>query len=155
MTRLKKGMYENRAEHLFGLRNGQMHHLQTRLVHNGGWYNNHGEKIGWGDLSDKDFQRISRGLKTGEVFVVLGEVAATWNFTDSAPNKSITVGLKEESPGIDYVAMHAAYVITRKKMYVVDRYGTLKTRYEKINGLKFKIIISHDVKNLMTKGVIG
>ncbi len=155
MDRLTKGMYKNREKNLFGIRDGQISPKKTKIVHNSGWYNKHGEKLGSGDLSNGDFRRISRELKTGEIFIVLGEVAASWNFTDCGPNKQATAGLKAENPGIDYVAEHAQYVIVRKNMYLVDRHNTLKTKSEKINGLKFKIINPQAVKNLMTSGVVG
>ena len=72
---LKKGMYGeeyNQTGNLFGLRCGQ-HRSIEKITHGSGWYNSVGEKIGWGDLSVKDFERISEELNFGEIFIVLSE----------------------------------------------------------------------------------
>ncbi|OGJ57988.1 hypothetical protein A3H22_03280 [Candidatus Peribacteria bacterium RIFCSPLOWO2_12_FULL_55_15] len=121
-----KGMYGTEflhASHLFGLSCGQMRSGPNKVTHNSGWYNRHGEKLGWGDLSSDDYLRISRELQYGEHFVILGEQDSfqnfvgrtwiTWSMADTKPD--------EESPGIDYVAERTICVITFGNVYVVDQ----------------------------------
>jgi len=76
--RLKHNMYDDFDCRLFGLRQNQMR--MDDFVHNGGWYNCKGEKIGWGDLSPNDIVRLSQELEDGEDFYVLGEQDSYWNF---------------------------------------------------------------------------
>jgi len=45
----------------FGICNGQMRSCD--FVHNGGWYNKSGEKIGWGDLSPSDMKIKTEGRR--------------------------------------------------------------------------------------------
>jgi len=102
-----------------GIINGQMR--ADDFVHNGGWYNAKGEKIGWGDLSKEDLERITNRMagQPFELFIVLGEHDSFWPFVTSVgPIGSLCgVEAKEKNPGLDYVAEHARYVITGGGMY--------------------------------------
>lgn len=154
MTRLKKGMYENPRECLFGLRNEQLCGRDVRVAKNSGWYNKRGEKLGWGDLSAEHVRRIASELNDGELFIVLSETDSYWNFV-KFDNMAKKENPKMFAPGIDYVAEHAMYVIVRNDMYQVDRYNNSKEKTVEWRGLKFKVINPQAVKNLMTKGVVG
>lgn len=85
----------------FGFRCGQMR--ANRVVHNGSWYNNKGEKIGWGDLSQDDLQTISSQICDNELFVILGEHDGFWN-----------LNLEERAnPKISYLLQKCRYVICK------------------------------------------
>lgn len=119
---LTKGMYGNqfnRASRLFGISCGQMH--VGEIVHNGGWYNKDGEKLGWGDLSREDLDRIAAGLDEGEVFVILGEQESFWKFVSHVGSIGSMSVVKpdETAPGKAYVAEHAWYVIEKGKVWCV------------------------------------
>lgn len=124
MSRLVKGLYghEFRSEsRLFGLICGQMRVME--LVHNGGWYNQHGEKLGWGDLSKDDLNRIKAELEPGEIFVVLPEHASFWNFVTHPGmiGSMSVVKPDEQAPGVDYIREHCSWIITPGKIYEVNR----------------------------------
>ena len=76
--RLTKGMFGHEFAPaqgaLFGFRAGQMR--SNDYVHNGGWYNKAGEKLGWGDLSEEDMVRLMQELEDGEFFIILPESAS-------------------------------------------------------------------------------
>ena len=153
MKRLTKGMYEyNKSiptSNLFNLRHCQISPKGIKIVHNGGWYNKFGERLGCGDLSTEDFQRISKKLRKDELFIVLTESAASWNFTK---RKKFPRGvkLKIEAPGVKYVAEHAMYVIARNQMYVIQRFRISKKSTFKCRELQFNIITHDALKALMT-----
>lgn len=112
--RLVKGLFGNEFKNgsdLFGLHCGQMR--GSSEVHNGGWYNGNGEKIGWGDLSKSDLNKISKGLKPDEVFIVLGEQDSFWKFVTRYGIIGAMCQVKpdEQEPGVDYVVEHARIAI--------------------------------------------
>lgn len=159
MAQLTKGMYRHEfkpGSNLFGLQCGQIRCGDAKITHNSGWYNKSGEKIGWGDLSTEDFQRISNELKDGEFFIILCESDSFWNFvTQCDPIGSLArTKPTAEAPGIDYVAKHAIYVIARNQLYCVDRYGSLKGEIlEERGGLQYKVLKPDAVKTLMIAGI--
>lgn len=95
------------------------------LVHNGGWYNTLGEKIGWGDLSEDDFVNIQAALGEGELFVVIPEYASFWKFvTHIGMTGDFCKTTKEEkNPGQDYIIEHLTYLISKEKVYRIARHG--------------------------------
>lgn len=114
--RLKHNMYDDFDCRLFGLRQNQMR--MDDFVHNGGWYNSQGEKIGWGDLSPNDIVRLSQELEDGEDFYVLGEQDSYWNFVKWAKTNgevSASISPDATNPGIKYVNEKARYLIQRGK----------------------------------------
>jgi hypothetical protein len=141
---LTKGMYGHQFQpkgNLFGLYCGQCR--SDDFVHNGGWYNRAGEKLGWGDLSPQDFQRISDKLDDGELFIVLYESDSFWNFVTHNPGiigsmcaTKPTVG----APGVDYVAKKCCYIIASHQLYYVDRYGNLEEHTFERKGLQFTVL---------------
>jgi hypothetical protein len=122
------------------------------FVHNNGWYNKVGEKLGWGDLSPEDFRKISLELEKGELFIILSESDSFWNFVTQPGIIGSMAAVKptEDAPGVDYVAEKARYIIQNGQLYSVDRYGdsdkeTLVTR----DGLTFKVLSREAVKALI------
>jgi len=124
MTRLTKGMYGHEfsfgegVSKLFGLGCGQMRGQD--YVHNGGWYNAQGEKLGWGDLSIEDVQNIRDGLEKGEAFIVLGEHDSFWEHVEQIGTigSLSTVKPTEAAPGVDFVLSKARIVIMPGKVYL-------------------------------------
>jgi len=98
-----------------GLKEGRIH--ARDLVHNGGWYNGLGEKIGWGDMSPDDFKNIQAKLQPGELFVVLPERASYWNFVTHLPDSKMRVDEKVSHPGMEYIVEHAHWLITPTTIY--------------------------------------
>lgn len=126
MARLTKGMYGSYMDpklDLFVLYSGQMRGRKIMIGRNAGWFNKLGERLGWGDLSTQDFRRIAKGLNKGELFIVLSE-------SDSRFSSSLKSAAKEEMdfPGVDHVLKTAMYVIARRKVYIVDRYSSIKEK---------------------------
>lgn len=110
---------------LFGLHCGQLR--ARELVHNCGWYNQHGHKLGFGDLNLADFQRIAAEMPPGEIFLVLPEGASFWDYF---------YGDMHDNPGADYVAGHAVFAVTEGKIYrVIDHEPKAVTHLRGVNLL--------------------
>ena len=94
----------------FGLHNGQCR--GNDMVHNGGWYNQKGEKLGWGDLSPDDAINLMMCLLPGEVFVVLPESASFWDFVTKPGLLGSNAQTKPdiEAPGQEYVMAKCQYI---------------------------------------------
>jgi len=130
MNRLVRGTYPRSASgdpSLFGLSAGQIRDgndsQNPRLRKNTGWYNAHGQKLGWGDLSSADCARISAELLAGELFIILGERESFWDFVTDRNEMDAHLGkaLVMESPGTKYVGDHALFLIETGHVYeVVD-----------------------------------
>lgn len=127
----------NPKSELFGLMCGQMRGM--KIIHNAGWYNRKGYKLGWGDLANYDFRRIAEEIQENEHFVILDEEHSFWEFVH-APQ---VIGSMAEvvpwidKPGSQYVLKHARFIIARNRLY------TLEPRREKtwtIDGVEFDVI---------------
>jgi hypothetical protein len=102
-SRLKKTMYGLETDSnktLFGLVNAQFR--ADSVLNNAGWYNEKGERLGYGDLNHNDIAKICVGLKPGEKFIVLGEFDSEWG---------LPKGIDRSAPGIDYVIQRSVWVI--------------------------------------------
>ena len=113
------------ASKAFGLRTGQMRSRET--IHNGGWYNAVGSKIGWGDLNPADYEVIQRNLDDGDVFVILSESDSFWSFVTGNPGvigSMCSTTPDASAPGQAYVIDKARMLITKDRVAYVDRYVT-------------------------------
>lgn len=153
--RLTKGMYGsefNLKSDLFGLACGQMR-CGGKLTHNSGWYNKSGEKLGWGDLSVADFARIRDGLEEGELFIILCEGDSFWNFVKHNPGiigSMCKTAPTADAPGVEYVAEHAAYIISTKEVcYVAHKWDTRRGP-ENVLGLIVQSIGRDDVQKIIS-----
>ncbi len=72
------------------------------IVHNGGWYNQRGEEIGWGDLSAPAINGISSRLCDDELIVVITELGR---------NRRQNEGGFQKKYDLEYLAEHALYVL--------------------------------------------
>jgi len=144
---LKKGMYgeeQRQTGDLFGIRCGQLRSIE-KITHNSGWYNIKGEKLGWGDLSAQDFRRISAEIDPNEVFFVLSEHASHGAFMTEKEVLDPLTGkeVKEDAPGINYVAEHAMYIITQNRLVKVDRWSKKEALVQ--YGLSFFVVNKQDL----------
>jgi hypothetical protein len=130
----------------FGLRCGQMRHRKVRAAKNAGWYNRRGEKLGWGDLSHEDLDLIRRGLPADEAFIILCENDASLRFIMGKKRR------KERAPGVRYVIEKCMYIVAGGRLYLVDRFASIKEKYYRRRGLRFKII-SGETAAALIKGV--
>lgn len=94
------------APNQFGIVSGQIR--GDEYVHNGGWYNRLGDKIGWGDLTEMDLSHLAGEMNEDETFIVLSEADSYWNLRNGER--------PELSPGLDYVAVRAKLVIHAGKV---------------------------------------
>lgn len=155
MAQLTKGMYGTFFDSkslLFKLCSGQLRDRKTMITRNSGWYNKLGEKLGSGDLNVADFRRISRGLKKGELFIILSEKDSKWRFHYRINGQSI-VNLPEEAPGVIYMIQNAMYVIARKKFYLINHYSIYKEKIYDCKGLIFQAIDQDAFKRLIKTGI--
>ena len=155
MSRLMKGMYERCSftKGLFELQKGQLRSSIGQLVHNGGWYNRSGEKLGWGDLAREDFIRICAGLEDNELFIILGEQDSFGNFvTEVGPVGALAkVKSDAENPGIDYVAEKCRYIIGKGILcFATNNPFAEKTTVR--GGLPFVVLTRKEAKKILLGG---
>ncbi len=104
---LTKAMYGDLNCNLFGLSYGQIR--TDALIQSAGWFNNKGEKLGYGDLNLQDLICIRRNL-CEDNFIVLSEGNSLWN---------IPSGMDKTAPGLEYVMENASWVIDCGVIYRV------------------------------------
>lgn len=158
--RLRKEMYYfdtgRRPSRLFGLRCGQLRGRRRRIAKNAGWYDRHGHKLGWGDLSADDLAKIMSGISRHEVFLVLGETDSYWHFTKfvtRGAKKFLRVHARERAPGARYILEHCSFVILHGAAYCVLRHEGA-ARYFRSGGMRFKVISQKVASALINDGVL-
>lgn len=125
---LTQGMYGHEFspthDARFGLICGQMRGGIDSMTHNSGWYNANGEKLGWGDLSLRDFNRIAEELEPGEVFIILSERDSFWNFVEQIGmiGALCKTNEKEQHPGRKYMQEKAMYIIRPGEIFYVKEW---------------------------------
>ncbi len=154
-ARLTKGMFGHEfgrpgeASSLFGLRCGQIR--SKDYVHNGGWYNRQGEKLGWGDLSLDDLQRIEQQLEEGELFIILYEADSFRAFVRSPGiigSRSV-VNPDIEAPGVQFVAERCCIIIAHGRLCYVDRYGEQREKSFACDGVRFEVLAPEEAKQFI------
>lgn len=125
----------------FGMINGQIR--SDGVLNNAGWFNLMGEKIGHGDISMKDMEKIANGLNANECFFVLSEFDTIWNMPKD---------MNANEPGKDYVLKHCAWSISRSSILKVrDTTTALKSEnatssdcvaYTKVGRVAFEKVIT-------------
>lgn len=86
------------------------------------WFDCFGRKIGWGDLSMADLDRIKANLKDHEVFVVLNDTASFWDEIEK-PGLLGWLGKAQKEhyfPGTEKIAHQCSYLITKDVFYIHD-----------------------------------
>lgn len=108
----------------FGLVSGQMRNSLEKIFHNAGWYNQYGEKVGWGDMSLKDLEHVSKEIDENDMFIVLGESDSFWNFVTQIGTIGAMCETSEEEqcPDIEYIADRARVVVRRGVVWGVEPY---------------------------------
>jgi hypothetical protein len=100
LTKLIYGSETDSKKTPFGLLNKQIR--TNGIINNAGWFNFKGERLGAGDLSLKDLDKISKNIDSNELFIVLNEADSFWNLPS---NLEYTV------PGRDYVIQNAIWIV--------------------------------------------
>lgn len=114
------GTFAHMDKSFAGLVQGQMRSRPDKLTHNSGWYNRAGEKVGWGDLSFTDINRIISDLEEDEVFIILAESDSFWEFVTHNPGPTgdfATTDAKEQCPGLEYLVERAIYFVTKDGLH--------------------------------------
>ena len=123
---LTKGMFgsEFSSKAAYGLRCGQMNN--GRRGHNAGWYNARGEKLGWGDLSQEDVDRLMAILPEGELFITLPESASFWDFVTDIGQFGWTCATDPtvENPGIEYVLKRTGLILAKGREVRVEPWSS-------------------------------
>jgi hypothetical protein len=149
---LTKGMFGEQFKPqspAFGIRCGQMR--GNDFVHNGGWYNRQGEKLGWGDLSHDDLRNLRDQLDEGQLFIILGESDSFWNFVTEIGVIGSMCAVKPDinAPGPAYVAEHARFIIAHGRLILVDRWASHANRTWEHDGLKFEVLTAEEAKRMI------
>ena len=124
----------------FGLEHGQRRETGTLIVDNAVWYNHLGQRLGQGDLSADDCTRIAREMHQDDFFVILRQRLALKDGVRPPKSDFERVDSKflQSSLPQDYLAKHAAYVVCKDRLYIVDPAGG-RAAFKR-NGLAFKPI---------------
>lgn len=112
----------------FGFLNNQMR--TDSLINNAGWFNIKGERLGSGDLSINDMQKISNEIDLDEAFVILTEANSGWNMPSF---------LNESSAGFDYVIQNCSWMIARGKIVKISE-NTSLGKMSEINKIEYLIM---------------
>lgn len=102
LTKCIYGYETNPKKTPFGFLNNQMR--LDSIIHNAGWFNIKGERIGCGDLSLKDLQTIAKSIPAGEIFIALNEADSGWNIPSE---------LNHSEPGFHYVINNAVWIVAK------------------------------------------
>ena len=105
---------------MFGLKDGQ-ERAEHPIIRNAGWYNGDGNLLGRGDMDIDDFDRISEGLRSDEMFIVLSEADVFFHFTEEFKRAKGFTGLAKE-----YVAAYATYLVSKGELFSYDCEGDKK-----------------------------
>ena len=93
-------------------------------VHNGGWYDLRGVKLGWGDLDPSNIEELRTRVGADDALLVLHESASYWKFVTDIKGPAslgyVTTDDGEKHPGIDYVMKHVFMVIHNNTVFYVD-----------------------------------
>ncbi|MES3005153.1 MAG: hypothetical protein V4690_03545 [Patescibacteria group bacterium] len=147
MPQLTKGVYGtefNATQNApLGLRCGQMK-AGNKITHNHGWYNKFGERLGFGDLSADDFQRIMTEIEGDELFITLGEEDSHHGLMSDHPE------LEYDAPGVDYIVQHCRYVVRRGQCLRVDEVRPDNSLFLH-NGINFTITSKEGVRKILTE----
>ena len=106
MSKLTKSIYGYETDPKktpFGLLNNQV--KLDSVINNAGWFNAKGERLGSGDLSLKDMNKIAGAISSLEGFFVLSEADSSWNLPSY---------LDASSPGFDYVINNASWIVAKR-----------------------------------------
>ena len=112
--KLTKGIFSQQFDKTktpFGLVNDQRR--TDSIINSAVWFNIAGERLGSGDLSLKDMEKISSKIEPGEAFIVVGEGDAIWEIPDEANN---------DAPGFDFLAKKMLWSITNQGIIRVRDY---------------------------------
>ena len=126
---LTKSMYGTELtpiKSMFGFKTGQLK-VQERFP-KAGWYNLHGERLGWGDLTDADLEMVSRKIPEKEVFIILSEWNSHWNTVAGRPAQ------ENDAPGKEYIFEHLLCFIVAGAIYTVSPYQHLEPVLEEVRG---------------------
>lgn len=130
----------------FDLRTGQMRSYGNGKVgHNAGWYNQNGEKLGWGDLTMTDLERVATAIEKDEMFITVAEQDSFWAFVQQIGSIGALCRVKptEAAPGREYVACKARYVVTRGTVsHIRGRHD--KTRNGQTREKFFRTLVGRD-----------
>ncbi len=156
---LTQGMFENVSNvtakgSVFGIRNGQLRYGKNKVCHNSGWYNKHGDKLGWGDLSKLDMIAIAKEIDENDVFIILGEQDSYWKFVEFSKDGPTTIKGDEQSPGADYVWSKARYIIEKNRINAVVRFMYSDLKDDVWSGVPYTHAVPDSVKTIYNKYMV-
>ncbi len=125
--RLTKGVFVNPlpgTPRLFGLKLGQI--KQNAVIKSAGWYNQNGERAGFGDLDLPDLERIAADIAPGDFFIALSREDANCFVHPLMPGKKTLPQSNIEHPGQKYILEKARYIIAADHIYLVQKRGKKK-----------------------------
>ncbi len=120
--RLMKGVFVNPlpgTPRLFGLKLGQI--KQNAVIKSAGWYNQNGERAGFGDLDLPDLERIAADIAPGDFFIALSREDANCFVHPLVPGKKTLPQSNIEHPGQKYILGKARYIVAGDHIYLVQK----------------------------------
>lgn len=102
LTKFIYGTHTDAKKTPFGFLN-QQKRITNSIIECAGWFNSSGERLGSGDLSMKDMDKVAKSIPANEKFLVLSEGDALWNIPSSTDSSA---------PGIEYVMQRCVWCIS-------------------------------------------
>jgi hypothetical protein len=132
----------------FGLECGQ--ECREALARKSGWYNQRGERIGWGDLTVQQMMRISREIGRKELFIVLPEVASFSRHQPLSYRRRFGTEFNEEAPGLGHIIAKATFIVDRYNIYMVDRYKPSDKNSSFLHkGIRVKLLPERHIREML------
>lgn len=109
------------ARHAFKLADSQCR--AGEVCHNNGWFDQNGNKLGWGDLTVRDLLRIAENVHAFDTFIITGESAhcAVDGVTNLITQDVSTHRSLDQAKPCDraYVVQHARFAILSDRIYSI------------------------------------
>lgn len=143
LTKCVYGLQTDPKKTPFGLLNNQVKIDNT--IQSAGWFNIKGERLGCGDLTIKDMDRIAKHISAEEIFVAVGEANCEWN---------MPAGIDRTAPGFDYVISKAVWVMAKSNIGGIVlrvRDDIEKQEEAEKDGIKYLRIPRADLYKAMTQ----
>lgn len=121
----------------FGMHHQQLNRDTISLFQVAGWYNQFGQFLGWGNLSERDFNTLARLLEGNEVFLVVTQV--------DRPNH-------EDDVDCDFVAQFASIVVYAGHIaFVEDDTQEIRTyrKMKQVGSLEAPVICRTELHSLL------
>jgi hypothetical protein len=128
---------------------GQHHQEPVSGTRGSGWYDAEGRRIGWGDLTNPELERIAGSLRDDELFLVLHVEDAFYKFLRILVPDVSRRTPDEDRPGLDHIARNALFVIRKGRIHRV--HNLCLTHGEERHGILYATIDREAARRMISE----